>query len=73
MVYGLYPVARENVSVESNWSRKRREFCAPITERSRVKAQQPRNTFDTHLKLALYADNDVKTHLNYIFIINCIY
>ena len=53
--------ARENARVQlaigfgfaSHWLRKWREFCQPITERSKAKPKQTRITFDTQLKTAL--------------------
>ena len=63
------PKARENassqvatcVSFESDWSRKWREFSAPITERSKAKLKQFLITFDTHLKIDLIK-NSVRSY-----------
>ena len=54
------PEARENAgdqvvigfSFVSDWSRERREFSKPITERSKAKPMQSEITFNTQLKLA---------------------
>ena len=40
-------------SFASDWSREWREFCRPITERSKATPIQSQNTFDTQLKNAL--------------------
>ena len=46
--------ARQNgFCFNSHWLRKRREFCQPITERSKAKSNQTRITFDTQLKTAV--------------------
>ena len=53
------PEARENAgdqvvigfSFVSDWSRERREFSKPITERSKAKPMQSEITFNTQLKL----------------------
>ena len=39
----------------SDWLRGWREFCRPITQRSKAKPMQSRITFDTQLKIALTA------------------
>ena len=37
----------------SDWLKKLREFCQPITERTKAKSKQTRIPCDTHLKTAL--------------------
>ena len=62
------PQGRENASgqvaigfsFEPDWLSRWREFCRPITERSKAKPIQSRITFDTQLKIALMEIRNVR-------------